>query len=205
MLTIDSGTNGVAKIAQQVPAVGDLNSLWRTLAHSIRVGAGAVTCDDLDTGVLAEPTCQRFGLSVRQKVNDLVALQVDQNGAVAMAAPPGPVIDSKHARCRRRTLAGCRRSHSEQRIGTGRRGDTCCKPRSGLTAKGKGQVVLKIPEPLRPAGGNQRDIAEPLGECLAGTGNVDASEAAGSHSDRHRPALPRQIAQLTVVAAMNAP
>ncbi len=70
----DSGTNSVTKIAQQVPAVGDLNSLWRTMVHSIRGGAGAVTRDDRDTGVLAKPTCQRFRLSVRQKVHNLIAL-----------------------------------------------------------------------------------------------------------------------------------
>jgi hypothetical protein len=66
-------------------------------------------------------------------------------------------------------------------------------------------MVLKIPEPLGPASANLCDIVEPLGECLAGTGNVDAPEAAGSHSDRHRPSLPGQIAKLTVIAARNAP
>ena len=111
VLVLDNGPDGIAEIAQQVPAVSDLNSARRALAHAVCVSASTVTCNDLDTGVLAKPRSQRFCLPVRQKVYDLIALQVDQNGPVAMTASPSPVINSKHAW--RRWLFGgwCRSCH----------------------------------------------------------------------------------------------
>ena len=95
MLTLDNSANGVAKIAQQVPAIGDLNSIRRTLAHAISVGSRAVASDHLDTRVLAKPCGQCFCLLVRQEIHNLVALQIHQNGSVAVASAPSPVVDSQ--------------------------------------------------------------------------------------------------------------
>jgi hypothetical protein len=53
MLTIDYGLNGITEVAQQVPTVSNLNRVRRPLADSVGVGAGTVTRDNLNTGVLA--------------------------------------------------------------------------------------------------------------------------------------------------------
>jgi len=102
MVAVDHGADGIAEVAQQVPAVGDLDRIRRTLAHAVRVGAGSVARDDLDPGVLTKPSGQGFGLPVGQQVQDLVALQVDQGRPVAVATAPGPVIDGADARRGRR-------------------------------------------------------------------------------------------------------
>jgi hypothetical protein len=114
VLTIDDGSNGITEIAQQVPTVSDLNRVRRPLADTVGVGAGAVARDDLDTGVLAEPGGQRFRLPIRQQVHNLIALQIDQNGSVAMATTPSPIIDRKHPRRRCRALTGHGRSRHPQ-------------------------------------------------------------------------------------------
>ena len=54
-LTIDDDPNGITEVAQQVPTVSYLNRVWRRLANTVGIGAGAVACDNLDTGVLAKP------------------------------------------------------------------------------------------------------------------------------------------------------
>jgi hypothetical protein len=71
-----------------VPTVSDLNRVRRPLAGSVGVGAGAIARDNLDTGVLAKPRGQRFSLSIRQQVHDLIALQIDRNSSVAVSATP---------------------------------------------------------------------------------------------------------------------
>jgi hypothetical protein len=53
MLTIDDGLNGITKVTQQVPTVSNLNRVRRPLADPVGVGAGTVTRDNLNTGVLA--------------------------------------------------------------------------------------------------------------------------------------------------------
>jgi hypothetical protein len=106
-----------------VPATGNLNSIWRTLTHAIRIRAGAVTCDHLDTWMSAEPNSKRHRLSIRQEIHDPVTLQIDQDGAVTVAAAPRPIVHGEHPGRRRRSLPEYRRSrHSQQRIGSNRDG-----------------------------------------------------------------------------------
>ena len=66
----------VTAVAQQVPAVGDLDRLRRPLADAVGVGTGAVAADDLDAGMALEPGRQRLGLPVGQQVDDAAALEV---------------------------------------------------------------------------------------------------------------------------------
>ncbi len=55
MLAINNGADGIAEVAQQMPAVCHLDRVRRTLAHAVRIGAGPVARDDLDPGVPAQP------------------------------------------------------------------------------------------------------------------------------------------------------
>jgi hypothetical protein len=143
MSAINNGSNSITEVAQHVPSIGNLNSIWRTLAHAVRIRACAVACDYLDTWMLAEPSSERLRLPVRQEFHDPVTLQIDQNGTVTVAAAPGPVIHRKHAGRRRRGLAEYRRGrHSQQRIGTNRDGKPHGKLRSGFAAESERHVPL---------------------------------------------------------------
>lgn len=43
---------GVASVLHQMPAVGDLIGMWQGLCGGLRISAAAVSCDDLDLGLL---------------------------------------------------------------------------------------------------------------------------------------------------------
>ena len=58
MVTVGDGMDGVTQIPQQVPAVGDLDGIGRTLARAVGVDAGPVSGDDLDAGVGPQPRGQ---------------------------------------------------------------------------------------------------------------------------------------------------
>ena len=100
-VTIHTALHGLAEIAEEVPSIRYLHGVRCALPGGISIGAGTVTGDNLDPVVTPQPGRKRVGLAVGQKVDDLVAFQVDQDGPVVLAAPPRPVIDSQHAGRRR--------------------------------------------------------------------------------------------------------
>ncbi len=136
MVTIDNGADGVTEVAQQMPAIRDLDRVWGALAHAIGIRTGPVTCDDLDPGMLAKPHGQGLGLPIGQKVDHGVALEIDQGGAIPMVAPPGPVIDGEDARrgLRLVVVAGAP-DQSQQRVRARRHGQPLAQAPASLAAE----------------------------------------------------------------------
>jgi hypothetical protein len=65
MMVIEHTAQRITAVAQQMPPVGDLNGLRRSLAGSIGVGAGPIADDDLDRWMVLEPRGQGLGLGSR--------------------------------------------------------------------------------------------------------------------------------------------
>lgn len=65
-MPVSKRVDGVAQVAQQMPAVGHLESIRRALAGAVSIGTGPVARDHLHAGVLAQPGSQDSGLAVRQ-------------------------------------------------------------------------------------------------------------------------------------------
>jgi hypothetical protein len=103
-----------------MPTIRDLHGVGSTLTDPVRVGTSAITRDDFDPRMNAQPGRERRRLTIRQQVDNLVLLQIDQDGAVTMAAPPRPVVHPEYAWRARRGFAGHGGGHApQQRIGTG--------------------------------------------------------------------------------------
>src|SRR3954468_13657567 len=98
--------DGVAEVAQQMPPVRDLDSFWRSLPDAISVDAGAAARGATPPGVPLQPRRKALSPAVGQEVEYPVLLQVDEDGPIAVTAPPCPVIDPKHARGGRGPGAG---------------------------------------------------------------------------------------------------
>ena len=64
MVAIDNGPHCIPEIAQQVPAIRNLNRLRRPLANAISVSSGAIARDDLNAGIFAQPASDRLCLPV---------------------------------------------------------------------------------------------------------------------------------------------
>ena len=189
-----------------MPSIGHLDRLRRALADPVRISTGAIACDHLNAGMLAQPIGKSLGLPIREQVYHLVALEVDEDGAVAMAASPGPIVHPKDRRRRRwhlgPHLVGY---HPQQRVGTGRNGKPVGQPSGGFTAQGKGDVPLQITEPGRPARRYLGDRRKGLSERLAGACGVEASEPPCIDPDRCRTPLPRQVTEFALISAVKAP
>jgi len=197
--------DGVTEVAQQMPPVRDLDRVGRSLPDAIGVDAGAVARDDLHPRVLLQPRRQAFSSAVGQQVEDPVPLQVDEDGPIAVTAPPRPIIDPEHARRRawhRRGIATAR--HAQQRVRAG--GDS--QPRreacASLSAHNEAEVALQIAQPARPTRGRPCRFAEALGKGSTQAGRVQAPEASDANAQRHWTTLPRQVAEPAGVAAVHA-
>src|SRR4051794_31222742 len=103
MMVIEHTAERITAVAQQMPPVGDLNGLLRSLAGSLGVGAGPIAHDDLDRRMVLEPRGQGLGRTVGQQVDPAPALEVTEDRAVAPAFAPGPVIDAEDTRRERRS------------------------------------------------------------------------------------------------------
>ena len=188
-----------------MPAIRDLDCIRRALAHTVRIGPGPVACDDLDARVSAQPPGQGLGLPVRQEVDHCVALQVDQDGPVAAAPAPCPVIDGQDARSGWRlvVVSGLAR-HAQQRVRADRHGQPLGQALAGLAAEGQSQAALQAAQALGPPCGEGCNTRQALGEGLAGAGRIKATEPPHLDAQQRRAALPRQVAQEALVIAVDA-
>jgi hypothetical protein len=86
----------LGQVVPQVPPVGHLDRRRRAGAGAMGVAAGAVSADHRHTRVLAQPGRERVGFPVWQQVDRMMGVQVDQYGAVAVAAPQREVVHAQH-------------------------------------------------------------------------------------------------------------
>lgn len=69
----------LAGIGKQMKAVGDLDGTRCALACTIGIGAGTITADHLDTGVLSQPHRQALGSSIRKQGDGTPTFEIDQD------------------------------------------------------------------------------------------------------------------------------
>ena len=190
------------QILEDVPTIGHLDRLRRTLAGRFCIRCGAVTADHLETGILAEPGRQGLGLAILEEIDDPSPLQVDQDGAVAMPLPEGPVVDSEHTRSRPSGNVSAAQ-HTEQGSPTDRRAEASRKPRTGRAAERERDDFQCRSLAQRPSsiGGDQ--FWEPLGEDGAGTTSRTTSKAADSEAEDQLPTGERQVSDSAVIAAVD--
>ena len=61
----------------QMEAVGDLNSIGRTLPRTFGKRAGSVTRDHLYTGMILQPACQGRRTRIRKQLKWAIGAKVD--------------------------------------------------------------------------------------------------------------------------------
>ena len=140
---VGEALHGVTEVAEQVPSVGDLDSIRRTLPDPVGIGARPITGDDLHARMLAQPRRDGCGFPIGQEIDDGVRLEIHHHRAVAVAPPPRPIVDSENPRGRSGCLAAstsqCR---ADQRVRADRDREPIRKARTSLTAKRQRQVSL---------------------------------------------------------------
>lgn len=118
-------------------AVGDLHGVRSTLARPFGVGSSAISTGDLHPWMRTEPHGECGSLAVGQQGDHAVAFQIDEHGAVALAAAERPVVHPEHAR--RQDLGGAG--------GSGGRLAPASEHGPGRTCQAESVVVIVIRSP----------------------------------------------------------
>lgn len=94
----EQGLQCITEILQDVPPIGNLNSLRGSTGCSSPIGIPTVAADDFDTRMRLQPSCNGGFGALGQQINWFVFFQIDQDSAKPTAASKRPVVDAQHAR-----------------------------------------------------------------------------------------------------------
>ncbi len=128
-------------------------------------------------------------------------------------ARPGSSCGRRQAgRSRQRPYAGGWRlvvvsglaCHAQQRVRADRHRQPTGQALAGFAAKCQSQAALQAAQARGPPSGERCNTGQALSEGLAGAGRTKATEPPRLDQQRHWTALPRQIAQEPLVAAVDA-
>jgi len=180
IVPVTESLDGLSRIAEQVPGIGDLDGVWGALTNAVGVGAGTIAGDDLDPRTITQPDRDGGGLAIGQEIDHFVRFEVHQHRAVvATTSPPlywlsngyavGTFASSAHssmpstrgaATFSVERRAGARRSRVSGLVGA-----DIGEARSGFTAEHEAEVVLEISQSSGPAAKKARYFRQALREC----------------------------------------
>ena len=103
---MQEGLDGFPQVFDQMKPIHDLDGVRRAPANAIRIEGTPIPTDDGHGGMLGQPVRDEVRRALGQEVKDLVILQIDQDGPVALPASPRPLIDPQHLGGRGRRRRG---------------------------------------------------------------------------------------------------
>ena len=182
------------------------SATWRasgSARHSLAVTATPIARHDADPGMLAQP---RFGgrlFAVGQQGHHAPTFQIADDGAVAVVAAIGPVIDADHGQ-RLGSRQGAPTHDAEQRVVADRQHEPLGEPGTRPAAHRQAEMVDDLLEPPGAPGplGQHRE-AEPFGEHLARAARHAAAEPPHEEPQAHAASRARQIRGLADVMALS--
>ena len=86
------GFQGLAEVLDQMKPIDHLHRLGCPPANAVGIEVTPIAADDGDRRMLGQPGRHGRGRAVRQQVHDAMRLEIDQDGAIPMAPPPGPLV-----------------------------------------------------------------------------------------------------------------
>ena len=121
-MAADCPLDGLAEVVPQVPAVGDLDSVWCAPAAAVGVDTGPVPADHLGSRPGGEPPGERVRRAVIQDVDRPAGLDVNQQRPVAVPFAQRELVHAQHPRRRAERGVGQRADQPQQR----RPAHCCC-------------------------------------------------------------------------------
>ena len=169
------GFQGLAEVLDEMEAIDHLHRLGCPPANAVGIEVAPITADHGDRRMLGQPGRDAGGRAVRQQVHDPMRRQIDQDGAIPMAPPPGPLVDADG-------LQGWRAGTGAARTRRSSGGWTGGEPQAGgesgpgVPAQGHADRPESRDQPMGFAGVRGDQVRQALGEDATRTGPVPADE-----------------------------
>lgn len=186
----------------QMEAIRHLYRVRRSGADRAAVIGRAIASDELYTRVFQEPRSSRFGSSVREQVDNPMALAVSEDGAEDLAFAKGNVIDTEHAR-RCHDGKGSGMHPPEQCIPARRHGASRALARTRLATKGQGKITKCRIQTDRALGGWEHQIGKALGEGDGRAGSIDAAKASSMEKQTSDTTTDRKVSRVPDVITVD--
>jgi hypothetical protein len=164
---------------------------------------GPVAGDDLDAGMRLQPRLDSFGPAITQQIDwSVLILQIDADGAVASAPPPGPVVDADDARGRR-YRNGSHPDQAQQGVAADRHGKPARQAGAGLTAGMQSDAALRLSEANGPPDPRQGHLRQAFGEDAARALGTGAAKATDLKIEMADPPLPGKIPRMANISSVS--
>jgi hypothetical protein len=151
--------------------------------------------------MILQPSCDRVTLAVGQQVDRPVALQIDDDRAVALPTPPGPVIDADDAR-RQNWFDLHGPDQAQQRVAADRHGEPVRQAGAGFATGMKSDAALGLGKSDGPPNPRRGHLRQALGEDPARAPGSGAAKATDLKIEMTDPALPGKISEMANISAM---
>ncbi len=203
MMMFKDPTQGLAAVAQQMPAIGGLLGVGRSTGRPVGVGAGPVAHHDGHAGVGRQPRRQRVGGAVRQQVDDAPAFEVAQDRAVAVALAPCPVVHPEHGH-RGNRCGGAGADAAQRRGAADRHAHGRGMTGAGVAAERQADAPVHGAQPVRLACSRASDAGQRFGESAPRASGGSTAEAPDANKQDGGAAEARHVTQAAPVGAMDA-
>ncbi|GAA2374567.1 hypothetical protein GCM10010170_077730 [Dactylosporangium salmoneum] len=134
----------LGEVVPEVPPVGDLDGVRSAAAGRFGVGASAVAADHLRARIRFQPGGERVRFAVWQHVDWGAGVQVDQDGAVAVATPEREVVDAEHGHCAGLAFRD-RADQPQQGVAPGLEPETGGEPGGRPSRQGQPERLQNVP------------------------------------------------------------
>ena len=142
---------GAARVCHQMPSVGDLDRMRKRPLRRGPIAASTIAGDDTDLRLLRQPDLNRGRLPIGQKSDRRTSFKIADQRAVAVIAPPGPVINANN-HGRRKASCSTSAHHAQQRIVAHLEVEPTRKRSSRPASERNGETVDHVVEPARTSG-----------------------------------------------------
>jgi hypothetical protein len=184
-------------------AVSDLPRLRRTLVRALCIETTAVAADDFDLRMLAKPLGCPGGRAIRQDIDNLAPLQVDDDGPVSATLSPTPVIDARHSYSRLRMETDDLPFQMPQNgIVADRHAETFHQPFGRPATSAVAEKMNKLSDSLGPTSARTNNLRQLIRKRPTLTLSVQTSPTTHPHLHHHGGALHRQVLKMTEVSAV---
>ena len=191
-------------VLYEMEAIRHLGRLRCPSPCAVGIGFRAIPRDHLHAGVPLEPLRKRVALAVWQEGDGLAALQVHEDGAIGVAFPQRPVINTQHAGRRGRGLRLLAQP-AQERVPADPQGPGVAEAHPGFPAQRAAERHQALGQPQRAARPGGRDGRQPFGEDAAAAGAIAAKPLAHPELEVHAIRRPGQIRQGPLVVTMDTP
>lgn len=176
-----------------MPAIGDLDCGGRAVAGALGIRAGPVPADNGRAGVGFQPRFHGGGLPVREHVDDVAGVHVDQHGSVHVPLAQGKVVDAEDVRCPARLGSGDCGEQPQDRRGVHGNAQPPGKPGAGPAGEFQPEPGEHLRQRDAPPAVSAGQPVRLHGERGPRAGRVHAAEPHNPQDDQYRAARGRTV------------